>query len=146
MKEVQHQRALFGELDQSRSDNAFYTKRLMEKAAACIGVDAYNISLFDVVGALESEKAYRIQIEIQLSKLISDCWKACGGNGPADRDSLLTALRLMDESEKEQQAKIDKAVGLLRDAASYVRHPDYDWDLAFSKEVDDLINTNSTNT
>jgi len=33
----------------------------------------------------------------------------------------------------------NRLLELLRDAADHVRHPDYDWDLYFTREVDDVI-------
>jgi len=33
----------------------------------------------------------------------------------------------------------NRLLELLRDAVDYVRHPDYDWDLYFTREVDDVI-------
>jgi len=40
--------------DQALSDNSFYTNQLLERAAKCMGVDRESITLFDVVGHLES--------------------------------------------------------------------------------------------
>ena len=33
----------------------------------------------------------------------------------------------------------NRLLELLRDAADHVRHPDYDWDMYFTREVDDVI-------
>jgi hypothetical protein len=46
------------------------------------------------------------ELQAKYDQLISDAWAACGGNGPANREDLLTALRLMDEAEEELQATI----------------------------------------
>ena len=46
------------------------------------------------------------ELQAKYDQLVSDAWAACGGNGPANREDLLTALRLMDEAEEEMQSTI----------------------------------------
>lgn len=45
--------------------------------------------------------------------LIAECWAACGGNGPATKEELLSALRLMNEVEDEQEQRLANQQALL---------------------------------
>ncbi|MOA15126.1 hypothetical protein D3C78_1352680 [compost metagenome] len=48
---------LAGEDDQRRSDNIFYTRQLLDRAAKVMNVNAESISWFDVVGWMEEHHA-----------------------------------------------------------------------------------------
>jgi hypothetical protein len=68
------------------------------------------------------------ELQAKYDQLISDCWAACGGNGPANRDDLLTALRLMDESEDELQATIAQLQGVINEVAEqFDGGPEHPW-------------------
>lgn len=54
------------------------------------------------------------RLNAELNQLITDCWQACGGNGPASHDDLLTVLRLMNEAEDELSAERDRLLADLR--------------------------------
>lgn len=42
----------------------------------------------------------------EVEQLITDCWAACGGKGDVNRESLLAALRAMDEAEDERDHEV----------------------------------------
>ena len=62
---------------------------------------------FEDVAELQATAAPELaELQAQYEQLIADCWAACGGNGPANREDLLSALRLMNEADDESEAAI----------------------------------------